>query len=237
MSDDFHVLESLPAYALGTLEEAEARVVSEHLNSCYMCRAELSAFQMSSDQFGFLVPDAQPSSELKTRLMERIQGINQPRSESVRNLPQRLLPAGVLVGLLLIVALAISTLLLWQRINNLEVLAGPRGMRAIALQNTDMAPEASGFVVISADGQNGVLVVDHLPQLDPQREYQLWLERDTRSESGAVFSVDAKGYRGVRIEATESLLVYSTVRITIEPAGGNRGPTGEQVLGGSLFNP
>jgi anti-sigma factor RsiW len=237
MSDDFHVLEALPAYALGSMEEAEARVVSEHLDSCYRCREELSAFQMSSDQLGFLVPDVEPSSELKVRLMERIQGINRPRPEPAQRLSRRLLPAWTLAGLLLIVALAVSNLLLWQRINNLEVLAGPRGMRAIALQNTDVAAEASGFVVLSADGQNGVLVVDHLPQLDPQREYQLWLERDTRSESGAVFSVDEKGYRGVRIEAAESLLLYSTVRITIEPAGGNSSPSGEQVLGGSLFNP
>ena len=110
-------------------------------------------------------------------------------------------------------------------------------MRAIALQNTDAAPNASGFVVIGADGDNGVLVVDELPALDAQNEYQLWLVRNGSSTSGAVFSVDESGYRGMRIEAPQTLLVYSSVRVTIEPTGGSAHPTGEQVLVGSLFNP
>jgi anti-sigma-K factor RskA len=238
MSDDVHVLESLPAYALGCLEEGEARLVSEHLKSCYICRTELSTLQTTADQLALMAPDALPSSGLKPRLMERIIGFNQTRPASVqRSLPQRLLLVGVIVGLLLTVSLTVSNFLLWQRINNLEFLTGPQGMRAIALQNTSLAPDASGFVIIGADGRNGVLVVDQLPRLDPQREYQLWLERDARSTSGAVFSVDEYGYRGVRIKAPESLLIYSTVRITIEPVGGNASPTGEEVLGGSLFNP
>jgi anti-sigma-K factor RskA len=135
------------------------------------------------------------------------------------------------------VVLALSNLLLWQRLDNLEVLSGPLGMRAIALQNTGAAADASGFLVVSSDGQNGVLVVDDLPTLDPEHEYQLWLERGDESTSGAVFSVGEDGYRGVRIAAAESLLTYSGARITIEPAGGSAVPAGEEVMGGSLFNP
>jgi anti-sigma-K factor RskA len=144
---------------------------------------------------------------------------------------------GGLDALLLIVDLEIYNLIIWQRKNYQEVLRGPLGMRAIALQNTTAAPGASGFVIISADGQNGVIVVDELPVLEPEREYQLWLVRDEQSTSGAVFSVDEDGYRGMRIEAPQSLLTYSAVHVTIEPAGGSAIPVGEQVLGGSLFNP
>jgi len=117
------------------------------------------------------------------------------------------------------------------------VLAGPLGMRAIALQNTDAAPAASGFVIVSADGEDGVLVVDELPKLDAQREYQLWLVRNGSTTSGAVFSVDESGYRGMRIEAPQSLLTYSSVLVTIEPVGGSVEPYGEHILAGSLFNP
>jgi anti-sigma-K factor RskA len=63
------------------------------------------------------------------------------------------------------------------------------------------------------------------------------LERDGRSTSGAVFSVDEDGYRGVRITAPASLFLYSGISITVEPAGGSESPTGGQVLSGSLFNP
>jgi hypothetical protein len=154
-----------------------------------------------------------------------------------RRFPQWLIPAGAAAGLLLIVALALSNLLLWQRLNNLQVLSGPLGMRAIALENTGAAADASGFIVVSPDGQDGVLVVDELPVLDLGHEYQLWLERDGESTSGAVFSVDEGGYRGLRIAAAENLLTYSGARLTIEPVGGSAVPTGEEVLRGSLFNP
>jgi anti-sigma-K factor RskA len=238
MSEDTHVLELLPAYALGSLDEAEARLVSEHLASCYLCRMELGSFQTVADQLALAAPDAIPPADLKQRLVERIQGLTPARPQPASgSFLKRLLPIGGIVGLLAILALIVANILLWQRINHLEVLAGPRGMRAIALHSSDLAPQASGFVIISADGQNGVLVVDQMPPLSAERQYQLWLMRNGYSTSGAVFNVDETGYRGVRIMAPESLLLYSAIRVTIEPAGGSAVPTGEQVLDGSLFNP
>lgn len=238
MTDDLHVLDSLPAYALGSLDEAEARLVAKHLTSCHICRTELSAFQNIADQLAYAAPEAFPSQNLKRRFMEQIQEIKSTRSQNERfSIPRRLIPAGGMIGVLLILVLAISNLLLWQRLNHLEVLAGPMGMRAITLQNTGVAPNASGFVVISADGQDGVLVVDELPPLDAQHEYQLWLVRNGSHTSGAVFPVDESGYRGMRIEAPQTLLLYSSVLVTIEPTGGSAEPTGTQVLVGSLFNP
>jgi len=239
MVDDLHVLESLPAYALGSLDKEEARSVSEHIAGCYLCRQELAAFQRVADQLPLALPEAQPGSDLAPRLMARIQSLNvkQPPKPAVWRFPMRLSPVGAAAGLLLLVLLAVSNLLLWQRLTHLEVLRGPLGMRAIALQNTTAAPSASGFVIMGADGQNGVLVVDKLPQLDAAREYQVWLVRDSGYTAGSAFSVDESGYRGVRLTAPESLLSYSRVWVTIEPAGGSAQPTGEQVLDGSLFNP
>jgi anti-sigma factor RsiW len=239
MINDLHVLDSLPAYALGGLDEEEARSVAEHLARCDLCRQELRAFQEVADQLPLAVPDALPADDLKPRLLERIHSLNvkQPVQSAGRRWPQRLLPVGALAGLVLILLLAFSNLLLWQRLNNLEVLTGPLGMRAIALQNTGAAPAASGFVVMGVDGLNGVLVVDKLPQLDATREYQIWLVQDTTYTGGPVFSVDETGYRGVRLEAPDSLLLYSSVLVTVEPVGGSPDPTGEQVLSGSLHNP
>jgi len=238
MIEAMHVLESLPAYALGSLDAAEAQVIAQHLAGCQICRSELNAFQDVAGQLALTAPQAEPSHDLKPRLMERIQSLSPSRSRMERwRFAGPSLPMGAIVGLILIATLAVSNLLLWQRLNQMEVLAGPLGMRAIALQNTNASPTASGFVIISADGQNGVLVVDELPVLEPEREYQLWLVQDEQSTSGAVFSVDESGYRGMRIEAPQSLLMYSSVRVTIEPIGGSADPTGEQVLDGSLYNP
>jgi hypothetical protein len=273
MIDETHVLELLPAYALECLDEAETRLVAEHLPGCHLCRTELRAFQEVAGQLAFIAPAALPSSDLRSRLQGRIQDLSSPRPQSIRgqsirgqsirgqsirgqsirgqstrsqaSRPQaqhqplfgRLGPVGAIMSLVLIVSLLASNILLWQRLNKLEVLSGPLGMRAITLQNTDVAPQASAFVIVSSDGEHGVLVVDELPQLESGREYQLWLVRGEENTSGAVFAVDETGYRGTRIEAPESLFHYSAVRVTIEPEGGSEQPEGEEVLNGSLFNP
>ena len=232
-----HVFDSLPAYALGSLDASEAKIVAQHLAGCHICRSELQVFQEVAGQIALTAPQAELARDLKPRLMERIHSLNRQQARPKPWLTGRFIPIGAMASLLLIGALAISNLVLWQRLDQLEVLAGPLGMRAIALQNTDAAPTASGFVIVSADGEDGVLVVDELPELDAQREYQLWLVRNGTPTSGAVFAVDESGYRGMRIEAPQSLLTYSSVLVTIEPVGGSVEPYGEHVLAGSLFNP
>lgn len=238
MLNDLHVFESIPAYVLGSLEEEEARQVAEHLSSCYLCRQELETYQDLADELLLALPAVTPPANLKSRLVRRVQGLDHkrvPESSSLR-LPTRLVPVGAIAGLVLILLLAISNILLWRQARNAEVFTGPLGMRAVALQNTETAPEASGIVIISADGKNGVLVVDKLQALSENQEYQVWLERAATETSGGLFAVDEDGYRGLRIVVPGSLLTYSSVRVTIEPKGGSSNPTGPEVLAGSLFN-
>jgi hypothetical protein len=242
MLDEAHVFDSLPAYALGSLDEAEARVVGAHLAGCLVCRRELQSYEVAAGQLALAAPDvAGPLPELKGRLMERIgrlQPVEASRPVTGRQgWGLRLRPVWGVAAVLLIVALTAVNLLLWQRLTDLEVLTSPQGMRAVTLHGTEAAPQASGFVIIGGDGQNGVLVVDAMPQLETDKEYQLWLIRETEIISGAVFSVDETGYRGVRIEAPESLHLYSAVRVTIEPVAGSARPTGEAVMAGVLPAP
>ena len=245
MPDETHVLESLPAYALGSLDDAQARRVAEHVAGCSLCQSELSAFQAVVEQLALPLKSAAPPDDVRRRLMERARAQAEPRRPAPPVRPaaargtwvQRLLPVWAVVSLLLILGLGVANLRLWQRFNDLEALTGPTGMRALALRSTEAAPQASGFVVVSADGQNGALVVDKMPRLAPEQQYQLWLVRGAHSTSGAVFSVDESGYGGVRIRAPESLLTYAAVRITVEPDGGSACPTGEPILDGLLQNP
>lgn len=246
LSHETHVLDLLPAYAIGSLEADELKRVEEHLLSCLVCRNESSAFQTVADELSLAAAVATPSPDLRNRLMQRVHSVNtERRQERERVAPQaparpfweRLLPAWGLASLFLIVGLAASTLVLWQKVSQLEFATAPGGMRAVPLSATDSAPSATGFVLISADGEDGALVVDGLPPLGGSQEYQLWLIRDGQRTSGAVFSTDEKSYGGTRIRAPRSLLEYSAVDITIEPTGGSSQPTGVQVLGGPLRTP
>lgn len=244
MPNNTHVLDLLPAYVIGSLDSDEARQVESHLLSCWICRNESSAFQAVADALSFVAPVAAPSPDLKDRLMQRVHSVNtvRPRERVLSQPParpwlERLLPVWGLASLFLIIGLAASSLVLWQRVNHLEFATAPGGMRAVPLSATDSAPSATGFVLISVDGEDGALVVDGLAPLGESQQYQLWLIRDGQRISGAIFSTDEKSYGGTRIRAPRSLLEYSAVDITIEPAGGSPQPTGDQVLGGPLRSP
>jgi anti-sigma-K factor RskA len=246
LSHDTHVLDLLPAYAVGSLEAAELKRVEEHLLSCWVCRNELSAFQTVVEALSLAAPEAVPSPDLRDRLIQRVHSLNTVRpQEKERVAPrvpatpfwERLLPAWGFASLVLIIGLAASTLILWQKVSQLEFATAPGGMRAAPLSATDSAPSATGFVLISVDGEDGALVVDGLPPLGESQEYQLWLIRDGQRTSGALFSNDEKSYGGTRIRAPRSLLDYSAVDITVEPVGGSSQPTGAPVLAGPLRAP
>jgi len=172
--------------------------------------------------------------------MQQVQATRrQPRAPvqpPARSWLERLLPAWSLASLMLIVALAGFNILLWQRLGHLETVGFAGRMRAVPLLATS-ASQATGFVLISADGGSGALVVDGLPPLGEKQQYQLWLIRNGERISGAVFSTDEKNYGGTRIRAPRSLLEYTAADITIEPTGGSPQPTGAKVLGGPLINP
>ena len=239
MMEETHVLDLLPAYAIGSLDADEVRRVEEHLAGCLLCRAESTDFQAVTAQLSFAAPAASPSPDLKDRLIQRVRAAQPVRTSSPvssRPLLERLLPVWGLASLVLILALAGVSFFLWQRMDRLEF-STPGGMRAVPLNPPDSTSPATGFVLISADGDDGALVVDGLPPLGEKQEYQLWLFRDGTRTSGAIFSTDENSYGGTRIRAPRSLLDYSSVGITIEPAGGSPQPTGTRVLGGPLVLP
>jgi anti-sigma factor RsiW len=68
-----HAIESLSAYALGCLDEEEARLVDEHLAACPSCRAELQAFLAICDQLALGAPDAAPPGRLIQQILRQLQ--------------------------------------------------------------------------------------------------------------------------------------------------------------------
>ncbi len=240
MSYEAHVLDLLPAFALGSLDSEEAARVEGHLLSCLICRNESDAWREVSGQLSLAAPVRAPSPALKGRLRQRVQATSpQPRARvqtARRPWRERFLPVWSLVSLCLIIAFAGLSVFLWQRLGRIGSVASHNGMHAVPLNSTDSASKATGFVLISQDGDSGTLVVDGLPPLADSQQYQVWLTRDGQRISGALFSTDEKDYGTTRLRAPRALLDYSAVDITVEPAGGSPQPTGMRVLGGPLFN-
>lgn len=241
MNSEQHPFDLLPAYVLGSLDDEEALQVSEHLSSCVTCRAELQAFEQVVNDLPLAIDLTEPPDELKGRIMAQAskehdtgyseggQSLWDRISQSIRSSA----PAWGLIGLVLILILGLSNAVLWGRLNRIENVA-QNVLFSIPMQGTDATPQAVGMLVVSLDGEHGTLIVDGLPALDKVSQYQLWLIRDGQRTSGGVFSVDEEGYGSLWVSSPEPLLDFQAFGVTVEPAGGSPGPTGEKVMGGEL---
>ncbi len=237
MSKDIHVEELIPAYALDCLDDDETAQVAAHLNDCPACRAELESYWQVAAELAYATPDAAPPADLRNRLLEAaVQPApaklsSEPWWQAVVDLFRRPVPAWSLAG-----ALALLLVLGVWFIASTEPATNPQvSMQTIALLGTETAPGSQGLLIISSNADEGGLLVEDLPALDADHQYQLWLiDRDGQRASGAVFSVDADGYGTTMVTSPLPLISYVAFGVTIEPAGGSPGPTGQKVLGGTF---
>ena len=93
-----------------------------------------------------------------------------------------------------------------------------------------------GTLVYDPQGQIAVLNVWGLAPLQEGEDYQVWLiEPDQTRVSGGVFQpMEGFEYTVFVIESPSSLESFTGLGVTVEPAGGSPGPTGERVFGTEL---
>lgn len=228
-----HISDLLPEFSLGTLSEEETLRVIEHLQDCKACRAELELYQPVMAGLGHAAPAVEPPADLRSKILAKAAADLESKKKPVRERKPLLgnLLSWKWLGALAIILLVGSNLLLWQQYTRLQAQTGTGSFETVALKGTDNSPNSSGTIVISHDGMFGTLVVDDLAPLDPAHQYQLWLIRDGQRTSGGVFSVSQTGYGTIEILSPDPLTRYQAFGITIEPAGGSPGPTGDKVLG------
>ena len=240
MSNELHVTDLLPAYALGCLDGEESTLVAQHLLGCTACRLALSKYERVVSKMALAVPDSTPPAQLERRVMEQIQRPAREPAAAPRRAwrPSWLrfplaAPAWAAASLVLVALLIASNLWWWQGTSRDRSLTTSGGMRVIAMVGTDAAPASAGTLVVDSDGEYGTLIVEGLPVLDQDQQYQLWLIRDGQRTSGGVFSVSPEGYGALEVSSSEPLSSYPVFGVTIEPEGGSPGPTGDKVLGSS----
>lgn len=227
MNDFAHPKDQLAEYALGTLSEDERATVRAHLLKCAECRLELVGHEHAVAQMALAAPQHIAPAQLKQRVMASALPLkpNASPRPSWAAVFQR--PAFAIASLALIAALAVSNVLLWGQLQKQDQLAETA---SITLENTGKLPEGTAQLIISEDGLHATLIVEQLPALTVEQQYQFWLIRDGQPISAGIFSVNDEGYYALPITSVIQLASYEAFGVSIEPIGGSETPTGDIVL-------
>ena len=219
--------ESVGAYALGALPELEAQVFERHLMSCEECQEELLRLNEAVEALPRSVTPHKPPPSLKASLMATVKSEAAPaRSPRRWELPQllRLRPALAWAAAACVVAAGLGY--------GVSELARDDDVNARTLSatvDTQRVPDGrASLSVPDDDGPGAVLLVSGLPDPGHGRAYQVWVQREGRIESAAVFDVDGGGNGAAAVP--QSLSDVSAVMVTREQRGGAQQPTEMPVL-------
>ncbi len=238
----------LAGHALGALDVEERLRVEEHLESCSSCRDVLADYQAVSEELAFAIPPVQPPPRLRARLIATTASspTRSGERERLRFWQGRRFQLAVLAFLLVF---GVFNLNLLKQVNELRraqadllrqaqayqaalALMGDPDVQVAVLEGEGV----QGTLLFDPEGQIAVLTVQGLEALPEGQDYQLWLiQPDETRLSGGVFDADVEtGFTSFVIHAPQALDSFVGVGVTIEPAGGSPGPTGQRVFRGKF---
>lgn len=246
MSERCQHADTVAAYLLGALSDAERRDFERHLSDCARCREDVTELRVVSDVLPLAVPPVAPPVALRDRLMETVRaeadvlsaaGVAADRPAPMRRrgftLPfaRPLAVAGAALVLLLGVALGFG---IGTATNNgqtkTQTVVQVRTVQATVTPAT--APRGTAVIVV----RNGVatLRVRGLPVPPDGKIYEVWLLRRgaaAPSPTDALFSVSTQGSGRVALPSVRGV---EQVLVTAEPDGGSQAPTSQPFISATL---
>ncbi len=101
-------------------------------------------------------------------------------------------------------------------------------IRTAALPSNKAGFESGNIrVFYSPDGKTALFIVSNLPKLSADKDYQVWLIKDTLPLPSSVFDTDDAGTGRFIVESAEPFAAFQNLGVTIEPAGGRPTPNPE----------
>jgi anti-sigma-K factor RskA len=221
--------EEIGAYLLGALTDPERQAFEQHLRECAECREEVERLRPAADALPRSVEQIEPPPRLKASLMEVVERETRrpARVPARRSLRERLLiPQLRLQPVLAVGALVLALLVGY----GFAQLGDDQEVRTIAATVDDSrVPQASATLRIPGDGESGgILRVQGLRTLGPDRVYQAWVQRDGQIVPQPTFEVRPDG--GGAAAVPEDLSDAQAVMVTREPRGGSRAPSENPIL-------
>ncbi|HSO97521.1 MAG TPA: anti-sigma factor [Solirubrobacteraceae bacterium] len=213
------------AYVLGALDHDEASAFREHLQTCAICRDEVSALGAVVDALPLAAPPHTPPRTLKRSLMATVRAEArgaesarpaQPGRWSFVPRPAFGLAAAAMAAAAVLVGVAIG--------------GSGSATRLVHASTGWPATQAS----LRITGSHAELVVAKMPAPPAGKVYEVWLghANGAPTPTNALFSVTSRG--AAQVDVPGSLHGVSQVLVTPEPAGGSRVPTHAPVVVANL---
>jgi anti-sigma-K factor RskA len=243
--------EDFELYALGVLEGDELRGIETHIGSCSGCAQKIAEARGRVALLAFSAEPAEPSLEVRQRLMARIRAeANPARATSAVRTERDPSSFWNFAWGILALALAIFAIYLWnsnkilqQELDRQEAamktqVALTEKYHAISALFTSpqtvtvnlaaKSPNATEPGRVLFNAQQGALVyVGTLPQLAADKSYELWVIPQTGNPIPAgVFSASPNGEAKVVLPNIPAGISPKAFAVTIEPAGGGAAPAG-----------
>lgn len=250
------IIELLPDYAVGRLNDTELDHVARHLEECPTCR---HALRQILHMVGILSNQPVPSPSTREELLARARGEESPiapdwalgppappppvpmttdgpeRPSPIRPWWKTQVPIALtMAAALLLLAFGISALRPTVPVADDAIIASIIANAPLyPLTDGDLTPPASGVLFADDGASRAVLLAEGLPPLPADQRYQVWLFTDDGERaSGGLFTPDASGRAEILIETPQPLRAYAAVAVSAEPAGGSQTPTSPLALGG-----
>lgn len=240
-------LEFIAAYGVGALSPRDREEFEAHLtDNCELCEAELISLGDTAARLPYALPNAALPAGLKERIRKSLP-LEEPGTSSKSGFKGWLLPiaAVLLLAVLLPIiwkqraeiserdkAIAELQKVVRQQQEEIAWLRDPSVQLAL-LTGLQPAPGAKGKMIWNPNQAKGIFYANHLPSLDPDKSYQLWVIGKQGPVSAGVFDTGPEGSAVITITRiagpAEGSLQFA---VTIEPRGGVPQPTGSMVLAG-----
>jgi anti-sigma-K factor RskA len=244
MSERCSHADTVAAYLLGALSEAERRDLEAHLGACAPCREDVARLRVAADALPLAVPPVAPPAGLRERLLETVRGeaellraagpvADRPQAARRRSMwsgGRRLALAGRLAALLVGVALGFGIGAATDGGGGTRTVVQVRTVRAAV--DAGAAPRGTALIVMR-DGV-ATLRVAGLPVPPRGKVYEVWLLRRgaaVPAPTDALFSVSSAGSGRV---ALPDMRGVRTLMVTAEPVGGSGAPTSQPFISASL---
>jgi anti-sigma-K factor RskA len=246
MSADMHddrerLRDDLAAYALGALDEPEARALERHLAECPACSERMRWLRPAVDVLPATVEQLTPPERLRESLMATVRAEAGPARAGERAGSEGAAPAGArrepawrrlgLAGLRPAVAMT-AVILLVLGIGAGYLLRGSGteqgGSTLVKAEPANAGVKDVVSATLERQGDAAILHVRELPPIKASEVYEVWVQRAGVMEGRSIFVLRSDGTADAAVPGP--LSGAQAVAVTREPRGGSKQPTNPVLL-------